>query len=326
MFDDVLAHLVLAHLASQEFPQQGYTSGWCYQRVSGGANNLLYKAVRGHQQVAIKFTPRDERQRAAREYYALQAIQQTGYVLAPKALYLDTTTFVYPVMVQTWLEGEVKQQPPLTDGDWTRLLEHFLTIHSITSDKLNDHYKNNLQPAALTAFSMDDAVNLVNAQLAKSPASQELTNTTARLSQLTITTPRQQPCLCRTDSNILNLIWQTDTLYSVDWENSGWGNPLFELAELTAHPSYLDVDDARWHHFVDAYVHSLGVPELAKPIFVYRHVILVWWLARLARYLYELPLGRDTRLAQAAFMHLEDMQYKFDVYKNRVAQSEEVLL
>ncbi|MEM7734880.1 MAG: aminoglycoside phosphotransferase family protein [Deinococcota bacterium] len=321
MFEDVLAHLV-----SQEFLQQGHTSDWHYQRVSGGANNLLYKAVRGHQQVAIKFTPRDERQRAAREYYALQAIQQAGYALAPQALYLNTTAFVYPATVQTWLEGEVKQQPPVTDRDWERLLEHFITIHSITPDTLRSQHQTNLQPAVLTAFSMDDAINLINIQLAKFPASQELINTAVRVSQLNISKLHQHPCLCRTDSNILNFIWQADKLYSVDWENSGWGNPLFELAELTTHPSYLDVDDMRWHHLIETYVHNMDIPELAKTVFVYRHVMLVWWLARLARYIYELPRGRDARLAQAAFMRLEDMQYKYDIYQNRVAKSEETLL
>jgi hypothetical protein len=33
---------------------------------------------------------------------------------------------------------------------------------------------------------------------------------------------------------------------SVDWENSGWGDAAFEIADMMTHPAYVTVPAALW--------------------------------------------------------------------------------
>jgi len=51
---------------------------WRIARLTGGANNRLYRATGDKGEFAIKFTLRDARDRAGREYHALAALQRAG--------------------------------------------------------------------------------------------------------------------------------------------------------------------------------------------------------------------------------------------------------
>ena len=82
----------------------------------------------------------------------------------------------------------------------------------------------------------------------------------------------------------------------MDWEYSGWGDPAFELSELTVHPAYEGVSNARWDQFIAAYDQRRDDPTLALRVQTYTTIMLVWWVVRWARYLHEVPLGLDTRL------------------------------
>ena len=64
------------------------TSGdWQITRVAGAGNNLLFRATSTAHDLAIKFTIRDARDRAGREYAALLALQQAGLGIAPLPLW-----------------------------------------------------------------------------------------------------------------------------------------------------------------------------------------------------------------------------------------------
>jgi hypothetical protein len=66
---------------------------------------------------------------------------------------------------------------------------------------------------------------------------------------------------------------------------------------------------SRWEWVIEAYLRraaALGKedpalvrqdPTLAQRVRTYTRLMVVWWLVRLARYLYEIPAGLDTRLA-----------------------------
>ncbi len=55
------------------------------------------------------------------------------------------------------------------------------------------------------------------------------------------------------DPNILNFVRLPHGWASVDWENSGWGDPAFELADLMAHPADTSVSPEAWTEILDMY-------------------------------------------------------------------------
>jgi hypothetical protein len=81
----------------------------------GGYSNLLYRVTGPSGHWTVKFTVRDRRDRAGREYHALLALRQAGLSVAPEPLLLDRRRCAQPVVVQTWLEGEVSSEPPSTE-------------------------------------------------------------------------------------------------------------------------------------------------------------------------------------------------------------------
>ena len=105
----------------------------------------------------------------------------------------------------------------------------------------------------------------------------------------------------------------------MDWEYSGWGDPAFDVAQWATHASYADVPAARWAWALDAYCRLAderggGDPTLALRIRAYLQVMAVWWAARMARYLYEIPAGLDQRLVPWPEDWKESMQQKYEHY------------
>src|ERR1043165_1862994 len=98
---------LLDGLDQPQVPVDESCHGWQVTCIEGGANNLLYRATSAADDLAIKFCIRDERDRAGREFASLTTLQEAGLDLAPIPLLLDRERYSQPVMVQTWLEGEV---------------------------------------------------------------------------------------------------------------------------------------------------------------------------------------------------------------------------
>jgi thiamine kinase-like enzyme len=129
--------------------------------------------------------------------------------------------------------------------------------------------------------------------------------------------------LCRLDNNLDNYIRRPGswpgTWASVDWEYSGWGDPAFDVANLVTHVALKDVPAARWDWFVDRYCASVEDKTAPLRIGVYRQVMLAWWPIRLARYLYELPAGKDERLVAWPDGWREDIEAKYEYYLDLAA-------
>ena len=96
---------LLSYLA--DLPRDGYWQAWTISRINGGMNNVLYRVTGPDGDMAVKFTIRDERDRAGREYYTLLALRQAGFDLAPEPMLLDRNRFKQPVVVMSWLPGDV---------------------------------------------------------------------------------------------------------------------------------------------------------------------------------------------------------------------------
>jgi hypothetical protein len=154
----------------------------------------------------------------------------------------------------------------------------------------------------LNAASVETGKQLVRLQEQRIPPSEQPAALRALLPQFyTLPDPRwpeARRALCRVDANSRNFIRRPDVWMSVDWENSGWGDPAFEIAELITHPAYRDVPAARWDWVAHGYSQLSDDRSAATRIEVYRATMLVWWVVRLARTLYEVPRGLDRRLVE----------------------------
>ena len=72
---------------------------WTIVRIDGGLNNRLFRATGPTADVAVKFTLRDARDRAGREWAALEFLAENSADLAPLPLLLDRDRHAHKVIV-----------------------------------------------------------------------------------------------------------------------------------------------------------------------------------------------------------------------------------
>ena len=297
--DELLTFLAAAP-ADGRWQSFSNSQSWHIQPINGGANNILYRATSSEIDLAVKFTIRDGRQRANREYQALLALQEARLDIAPRPILLDEVSFAQPVVVQSWVEGLVTAVLPQTDTEWELLIAHFAAIHSVTPDRVTA----SIPPAYINFSNVTNGLQLVQAEINRVPQSYRpaaLMDLFLRLEKVdaldTAADTISPLVLCRVDPNSLNFIRRPGTWYSVDWENSGWGDPAYEIADLITHPAYKMVSWQRWQWVIEQYGQMTGDETAISRIYAYYPLMLVWWVARLTRYLYEVPRGLDERLA-----------------------------
>ena len=85
---------LLDYLSQGNHPPNFEWQTWRITQIAGGANNLLYRAAGPGGDFAVKFTIRDQRDRAGREYNALLALHQAQLPLAPKPILLDQERYL----------------------------------------------------------------------------------------------------------------------------------------------------------------------------------------------------------------------------------------
>lgn len=289
-------HPLLDFLAIQAPADPVTWHGWRVTRLTGGANNLLYRVASDHGHFAVKFTLRDARDRAGREYRALVTLRRAGLGIAPRPVLLEQERYPQPVVATTWLAGQSTDIPPAGNAEWDGLIRHFATVHALTPANTTVV----LSPVVLTMVSARDGLARIDDQLgrlraeARPPALRDLANRAAHAPFPAW--PKPPAALCRGDPNISNFLRRPGTWASVDWEYSGWGDPAFEIADLATHPKYDAVTPERWDWVITRYCASQSDPTVGMRIRVYAQLMLVWWVVRLARLLYEVPRGLDERL------------------------------
>ena len=305
---------LLSLLASSPPPTIERWEGWRIERVKGGWNNLLFHATDAEHDIAVKFTVRDPRDRAGREYDALLTLHRAGLGIAPEPLLLDTTSYAQPVVVQSWLRGEVSASPPDNEAEWKSLLSHLACIHQITPETSSVR----LRPAIHGATSVAEARGLVDEQRARLPAEarpRSLRRLMARFESTAFPDwPERTVTLCRVDNNLLNFVRRPEGWASVDWENSGLADPAMEIAEMVCHPAYLDIPLAQWEWVINAYADLTGLVNVVERIRVYCKILYIWWVGRMARYLYEIPRGLDQRLVSQPPGWHANMEAKYERY------------
>lgn len=128
---------------------------------------------------------------------------------------------------------------------------------------------------------------------------------------------------CRCDPNILNLVRRPAGWISVDWENSGWGDPAFEIADLMTHPAYLSVPEERWEWVTKLYCRLTDDPTASERIPTYRALMLVWWAAYFARIHHELThgLARGRRLSERPAAWGAAAGKRYELYLERAKEA-----
>lgn len=99
--------------------------------------------------------------------------------------------------------------------------------------------------------------------------------------------------LIHCDSNPHNVIEHQGIMQLVNWENAGWADPAFDIADLCAQPNYGVLLPDDHHKWIQA-EHSrlLDDPTLPERAQVYQKLLLVWWVVRLIGYLTEAANAR----------------------------------
>ncbi len=311
---------LLDHLVAGKHEEGERWEGGRVTRIGGGWNNLLYRVTSCSGDLAVKFCIRDERDRAGREYQALLALRQAGLSVAPEPLLLDRERYAKPVVVQTWLMGETSNKPPTTADEWEKLVQHLAMVHSVTPDRTSLR----LRRAVVDARSADQGRRIVRQEVTRLPAEVQPTSLQKLVKRFEAAGfPAWSPgevALCRCDNNVSNFVRRPDGWASVDWENGGWGDPAFDIAQLMTHPAYTGVPPERWIWLAKAYSRMVDDATVSRRIWAYHRILAVWWVARTARYLYESPRGLDKRLVDPPEAWEEEVKANYDHYL-RLAES-----
>ncbi|MFZ9858274.1 MAG: phosphotransferase family protein [Roseiflexaceae bacterium] len=311
--DGNVLRALLAQLSGTAVPHTCVIDGWQVSPLVGGTNNLLYRATNADDDVVIKWCIRDYRRRAMREYAALTLMDAVAPGCAPMPILVDETQYHQPVVVQAYVDGEVLTNPPAGDAEWHELIACLVTIHGVS---MRDDPS--IHPAVINADSVAAARQMIRMQLEVIPADEWPSTLREIVRALDATAIAELPpaslSLCHVDSNHRNFIRTNASMVAVDWENSGWGDPAFEIAELIAHPAYLVVPPIRWQWVIDTYCRMMGQADIRHRIETHLRIYRVWWVARFARYLYEVPRQRDQRLVVRDAAWMDDLQRKYDRY------------
>jgi hypothetical protein len=319
--DDLIAYLVdLVPPPSGELAE--CWRGWRIVLVRGGRNGRVFRAT-GEQEggadgepadLAVKLTARDRFDRAGREYQALTALAEAGLAIAPQPVRLERDRHASQVVVMTWLDGTVADDPPTTDEDWRRLVEHLAAIHQVTPQTTGIAFPD----AVLSMRSPADGIATIHREVDRIPSQDQPASLRAVVERIEAypfpSWPHPPNALRRGDPNVRNIVQRPGPWASVDWEYSGWSDPAMELGDLISHAAYLDVPAERWKWVTRLYASLVTDAEVARRIEVYTALMYGFWVGRMGRMLYEIPRGLDDRLAPWPDGWLDHVRRNYERY------------
>jgi hypothetical protein len=322
--DDLIAYLV-----DLVPPPSGERSecwrGWRIVLVGGGRNGRVFH-VAGEQtdgaagevtDLAVKLTARDRFDRDGREYQALTALAEAGLAIAPRPVLLERDRHASQAVVMTWLDGTVADDPPATDEEWRRLVEHLAAIHQVTPQTTSIAFPD----AVLSMRCPADGIATIHREVDRIPNPDQPASLRAVMARfdayLFPSWPPPPVALRRGDPNIRNIVQRPGPWASVDWEYSGWSDPAMELGDLIAHAAYLEVPADRWEWVTRLYASLVPDADVARRISIYTALMYGFWVGRMGRMLYEIPRGLDNRLAPWPAGWLDHVQHNYERYLER---------
>ncbi|HTP11295.1 MAG TPA: aminoglycoside phosphotransferase family protein [Anaerolineae bacterium] len=287
---------LLRHLSDLRPPYTEHLWQSWHIRVVPSGNNLIFRATRDADDWAVKFTIRDERNRAQQEYNSLSLLEGLDIPVAPRPIYFDQEQYRLPVVVQTWIDGKPLSTPPEDDVTWSSVVLAYHNVHRVTVEVIQDR-RITLPHCSLVTQQPDKAVNGLYEFLAQVPESERpvpLIKLLAELERTSLPPIRVTSCLCHGDATLRNMLWTTDHVALVDWEYSGLCDPAHEVAKIMAHPHAKDVSEDRWQWLTQRYAQITGEDSFCRRIQVQYALALIWWCIRLV-YGRSVLLQRPTR-------------------------------
>ena len=303
------------------------TEDWRGWRITPAADTIsgrTYMVESGEAPLAVKFATQDHLDRAGTEYGCLLALQAANPGIAPEPVLLDRERYSRPVVVRTWLSGEVVKDIPEDDLSWEAILEHLLVVHSLTPETIPKQTVASVPPAALTALSAREGLTLLGEHLSRElPPYQRPAELGALVEEIVrVEYPYWEPpalVLCHGDPNRYNFLLRRDAgglrCLSIDWEYGGWGDPAFEMASLISAPTMVKMPEERKEWLITGYAARSPDETVAMRIRVYYPVVLAWWAVRFARFMAETP-PEDKELRESAEA----------VYKRYLSMTKDALL
>jgi aminoglycoside phosphotransferase (APT) family kinase protein len=254
------------------------------RRVTGGANNALYRVETDGHYYACKLCVADERRRAAREYGTLRLLHAAGLDVAPRPLWLDASRTIvpFPAVVYHWLIGEPISTSP-TAQQLAALLESYHRIHTLRQR---------------------DYERFGDGQYLRDRLAQLVDGCAQALTIASVDPGREcvPLCLCRVDPNLANTVWGEDgRLRWVDWEYSGWGDPALDLAELRWHVALAELSESQQAWLRENYHRPAGDPAFEERLAMWDRILATRWPFLILRRLWGEHHGSDrVRLTQPA--------------------------
>lgn len=277
--------------------------GWTLTRAAGGYNGVVFHA---HSQksrqrdLAVKITQRDIRTRAEREYAATGALSSVGHgEVCPQPLCLlhDMPELPGEIVISEWLSGEPMEHAPAPDDSaaWNAILDTLSLIHNLTPE--DTPFK--IQDAVMPVRHPADLLTVLDQRVQRLPADEQLGGITrsqldAVLQRLYAVTPQQwliapRFTLIHGDCHPANMLRDTREgalkIRLVDWENAGWADAAYEIANLMSVWRCFDLPDE--HRQRIFHLHSISVddPHLIERAWLYARIINVHWLVMMTTFL-----------------------------------------
>lgn len=261
---------------------------WRLTKIYGGMNGLTYRVDDAHlpdHPLAVKLRKRDERHRAQREFSALQALQSLPTPVAPKpiSLHLNKDDLPGDVVVAGWIHGEVLGDLGIASlTRWESILVTMSAVHTLQPADAP-----NLVDAVLPIRSIHDVIAEIEKRWARLPDGQLGEITKAEIGGLVeefkahSMQQSHQPSqigLIICDTNPSNMIDHNGQIFIVDWENSGWADPAFDVADLLVRPQCADLTSDTRSWVLNRYAELMRSPAIPERILAYERLMLIFWL------------------------------------------------
>lgn len=261
---------------------------WSLKRIYGGMNGIIYRAeseTNPKAPLAVKIRKRDIRGRAKREYSALQTLANLGETVAPKpiGLFTDIADLPGDVVISGWIEGTLLND--LSDAKqelWERILSSLSRCHSLRPTDAP-----HLPDAVLPVRSIHDVIADTERRYDGLPDGQLGEITKAEIGQLLDefkhhalknAQPAERIGLIVCDTNPTNMIDCDGQIVIVDWENCGWADPAFDIADLLVRPNCAGLSKTDHAWVTTRYAELMDDPRLIERIAIYERMMLIFWL------------------------------------------------
>ena len=247
-------------------------AGW--RPLQGGFNNKVYRIECRGRHYCLKFYKVDDRQRAQREWAALQFLARRGFDCAPTPFYYEEDPRA-PLVLMEFFEGVPLGGEHLVRAQLDMLVRRVKELQAIA-------YEPGIKDLAvldgLTRLEgMASFMAVADPLCREGEECLELWEEWMRGEEPAIVRSPAELIFTRMDTNLANCLWDGKNLRFVDLEYGGWTDQAFDLAEQVEHDQSRGTPDEKWDYFVEQF--DLGTEERCRLVAA-RCVMVFFWARR----------------------------------------------